>query len=51
MGQPEWVRPARVMHDRQLQKVVTSSSNFVLGVLRLYGNPIESRFHLYECGG
>ena len=28
LGHPGWVRPARVMHDLQLRKVITSSSKF-----------------------
>ena len=34
-----------IVHDLQLRKVITSPSELRLGVLGLYGNPIESRIH------
>ena len=34
-------------HDLQLQKAISPSFELRLGVLGLYGNPIESRIHLY----
>ena len=39
------------MYDLQLRKVITSLSELRFGVLRLYGNPIKSRFHPFTCEG
>ena len=39
------------MCDLQLWKVINSLSESILGVLGLYGKPIESRVHPYSCGG
>ena len=39
------------MCDLQLRKVITFLSESVLGVLGLYGRPIESIFHLYAYEG
>ena len=34
-------------NNLQLRKVISPSFNYDLGVLGLYGKPIESRIHLY----
>ena len=39
------------MCDLQLRISILLCQNSVSGVLRLYGKPIESRFHPYACEG
>ena len=38
------------MCDLKIWKVITYSSELQFGVLRFYGNPIESSFHLDSFG-
>ena len=40
-----------LMCDLQLRTVITSSFEIRLGVLGLYGKPIDSIFYPWFCGG